>query len=156
VLSCYWNRRRIAAWLDGALDGEAARATQAHVSRCSGCRQEAAELERLSALLRSTPPPSDPDWTGFWPGVVRRLEAARDTPVPHARRAWPRPRWAYGGVLAAALLVTLTLWHLAPGPLAPEPPVIVRSADTGYPDGHVMVYSTPERDLTVVWVFGAD
>jgi hypothetical protein len=66
------------------------------------------------------------------------------------------PRWAYGGALAAALLVSLTVWQLMPTALAPDMPVIVRSADSGDPHATVMVYSTPERDLTVVWVLGLD
>jgi hypothetical protein len=37
-----------------------------------------------------------------------------------------------------------------------EPPLIVRSADSDYPDATVMVYSTPDQDLTVVWVFGVE
>jgi hypothetical protein len=108
-------------------------------------------------MLRAIPAPRDPDWTGFWPGVVRRIDdAGRPAEAPR-RRVWRiAPRWAYGGALAAALLLSLTVWQMMPGPLAPETPVIVRSADTGYPGGRVMVYSTPDQDLTVVWVFGAE
>lgn len=128
-----------------------------HVARCGRCATEAGALRRLHAALQATPRPADPDWSGFWPGIVRGIEDARFAPrrVPH-RSGWLRPRWAYGGALAAALLVSLTFWQLMPERLAPEAPVIVRSADTGYPGAQVMVYSTPEQDLTVVWVLGAD
>jgi anti-sigma factor RsiW len=156
VLSCYRHRRLISAWLDGALSVDAARATEAHVARCSRCSREADSLRRLSAALRATPGPSDPDWTGFWPAIVRGVEDARRTPAPRRRSAWLAPRWAYGGALAAALLVSLTVWQLMPERLAPDAPVIVRSANTDYPGAQVMVYSTPDRDLTVVWVFGAE
>lgn len=123
---------------------------------CARCANEVHGLRRLEAALRATPPPPDPDWTGFWPGIVRRIDDARHVPVRQQRRAWLTPRLAYGGAVAAALLITLTVWQLVPERLAPESPIIVRSADTGYPGGHVMVYSTPDQDLTVVWVFGTE
>jgi anti-sigma factor RsiW len=156
VLTCYFHRRRITGWLDGALDPDVARATEAHVARCARCAREVEGLRRLKAALRATPAPADPDWAGFWPGIVRRIDQARHAPARPQRHAWLTPRLAYGGAVAAVLLITLTVWQLVPGRPAPESPVIVRSADTGYPGGHVMVYSTPDQDLTVVWVFGTD
>lgn len=159
MLSCYLYRRRIGAWLDGALAPDAARAVGRHVSRCGACSAETDGLRRLHAALGAVATPADPDWSGFWPGVVRRIEDARDARPRAAvrRRSWLQPRWAYGGALAAALVVSLTVWQLLPEHLAPETSeMIVRSAQTDYPGGHVMVYSTPEKDLTVVWVFGGD
>ena len=37
-----------------------------------------------------------------------------------------------------------------------EAPVVVSSANSDYPGASLMVYHTPERDMTVVWVFGVD
>lgn len=156
MLSCYFHRRRIGAWLDGALDDRLSRSTAAHVDRCGRCTGEAASLKRLKSLLSAVPKAEEPDWTGFWPGVVRGIQDAREPRRERRRAAWLRPRWAYGGALAAALLVSLSMWQLVPMKPAPESPVIVRSADTGDPQATVMVYSTPERDLTVVWVFGLE
>jgi hypothetical protein len=110
-------------------------------------------------MVRTLPQPAEPDWTGFWAAVVRSVEAAR-RPVP--RPAGPRRfRWAVGGAVVAALAVSLTVWQLAPwelmtGPVRPDMAVVVRSAGTAAPNGSVMVYSPPERDLTVVWVFGLE
>lgn len=110
----------------------------------------------MKTLLTGMPAPAEPDWAGFWPGVVRGIQDAR-TPRREPRRlAWLRPRWAYGGALAAALLVSLTVWQLGPSSVTSESPVIVRSADTGDPNATVMVYSTTDRDLTVVWVMGLE
>lgn len=67
-----------------------------------------------------------------------------------------RPRLAFGGALAGVLLVSLTLWQAFYAPTVPEATVIVSSARTEIPDGAVMVYSPPEKDLAVVWVFGGD
>jgi len=98
---------------------------------------------------------AEPDWTGFWPGVVRAVDAAKTArPAPTARLA-SRPRWALGGALAAALLVSIGVWQFGPDGTQPDG-VIVRSASTGDPGATVMVYGTPERDVAVVWVLGLD
>ena len=110
----------------------------------------------MKALLTEMAAPADPDWTGFWPGVVRGIQDARVPRREPQRRSRLRPRWAYGGALATALLVSTAVWQLMPSPVTPEFPVIVRSADTGDPNATVMVYSTPDRDLTVVWVMGLE
>jgi hypothetical protein len=116
----------------------------------------------MKTLLQRTltPPavPAEPDWTAFWPGVLRGIEDAGRAPAAASRPLWLRPRWALGGALVAALLVSATLWQWqadAP-PASSENPVVVSSADTDHPGGSVMVYHTPDRDMTVVWVFGLD
>ena len=161
MLTCYRTRRRIGAWLDEALDPETARSTAAHLASCAGCQREAEGLRRLRGLLRRTLTPLQPDWTGFWQGVVRGIEDRRQTrPVPVRRSWWEsmwRPRWALGGALATALLVSLGVWQWAPsGPRPSEAGVMVTSARTEDPRGTVMVYSTPEQDVAVVWVFGLE
>jgi anti-sigma factor RsiW len=156
VLTCYLTRRRLGAYLDGALDEGTARSTAAHVATCGVCRREVDELRRLRSLLQGNlGTVTDPDWTGFWPGVVRGIDAAKaDRQGARAPRRW-QPRWALGGALAAALLVSLGLWQFGPGTAA-GPGVVVRSASTGDPRATVMVWGTPERDVAVVWVLGLD
>jgi hypothetical protein len=119
-------------------------------------------LRRLHGLLQSTVATAEPEWTGFWQGIVRGIEDRRDArPVPAPRRWWHgvgRPRWALAGALAAVLM-SLGVWQWAPGPhLSPlaDAGVLVTSASTEDPRGTVMVYSTPEQDVAVVWVFGLD
>jgi hypothetical protein len=34
--------------------------------------------------------------------------------------------------------------------------VVATSSNPDYPGASLMVYHTPERDMTVVWVFGVD
>jgi anti-sigma factor RsiW len=156
-LTCYLYRRRIGAWLDGALDDRRTRSIAAHVGGCSRCAADANALRRMKTLLTGMPVPAEPEWAGFWPGVVRGIQ---DAPVaraePRRTAGWLRPRWAYGGALAAALLVSTAVWQMVPSSIAPESPVIVRSVDTDDPNATVMVYSTPDRDLTVVWVMGLE
>lgn len=153
-------QRRLGAYFDGALNETETRAMTAHVSQCTKCSREIAQLRQLRPLFEGalpTPPP--PDWTGFWAGVVRGIEADRH-PSPAPRPVWRRwvvqPRVVFGGVLTAvALLSLLTVWQVFYSPTVPEAAVIVRSARTDLPGG-VMVYASPEQDLTVVWVFDSD
>jgi anti-sigma factor RsiW len=160
VLTCLLTRRRIGAYLDGALENGAAQSTAKHLRSCRTCQREAEQLRRVRALLQRTlglgVRPAEPDWSGFWPGVVRGIEAARGrpTPVAEAPRRWRRPRWALGGALVTAMLVSVTIWQTLPGP--PDDPITVNSAQTEDPRGTVMVYSTQEKDVAVVWVLGLD
>jgi anti-sigma factor RsiW len=157
VLTCYRTRKKIGAYLDQALDAETASATAAHLASCEGCRREAETLRRLHALLQRNLAPAQPDWTGFWQGVVRGIEDRKTAPMRRHwwQQAW-RPRWAVGSALAAALLVTLGVWQFSPSPVPSSAGVMVTSARTEDPRGTVMVYSTPEQDVAVVWVFGLD
>ena len=136
-----------------------ARSTAAHLASCRTCQQEADELRRLRGLIQGSLAPAEPDWTGFWQGVVRGIEDGRAArPARPERRWWQSPwgqRWALGGALAAALLVSIGVWQWTPGPRL-DAGVLVTSASTEDPRGTVMVYSTPEQDVAVVWVFGLD
>ena len=72
------------------------------------------------------------------------------------QQAW-RPRWALGGATGRALLlVDRRLAVRRPASGRSEAGVLVTSASTDDPRGTVMVYSTPEQDVAVVWVFGLD
>jgi len=159
MLTCYRARRRLDAFVDGALATADVRWVAAHVTACPRCGAEAQALRRLQAALRQAVMPGEPgDWTGFWPGVVRGIEASRRQPVSvPARRSWkPRLAVGFGGALAAGLLATLTLWPPFFSPSYPEGAIVVSAADTTHPRGTVMVYTPPEKDVAVVWVFGVD
>jgi anti-sigma factor RsiW len=165
VLTCLLTRRRIGAYLDGALDSRASRSIAGHLSGCTQCQGEAENIRRVRALLQRTVSlgqnRAEPDWSGFWPGIVRGIEEAkhRELPAPVARRGswWWRPRLTLGGALVAAALVSITLWQLNTGPLAPDAPIFVSSAHTDDPRGSVVVYSPHEQqDVAVVWVLGLD
>ena len=165
VLTCLLTRRRIGAHLDGALENGPATAMSRHLSRCAKCQGEAENIRRVRALLQRTlslgQNRAEPDWSGLWPGIVRGIEDAKHKETPArvlARRSWWwRPRLTLGGALVAAALVTVTLWQLNSGPLAPDAPIFVSSAHTDDPRGTVVVYSPHEQqDVAVVWVLGLD
>ena len=156
VMTCYLVRRRLGAWVDGALDERRAAGIAAHVARCARCPHEVESMRRLRTLLQAALTPVEPDWTAFWPGIVRGIQDAR-VPAPAARRSFAfGRRWAFGSAaVAAAILASLMVWQLLPGrPREAEAQVVVRSADS--PGRSVMVYSTPDQDMTVVWVFERD
>jgi len=157
VLICYFTRRKLGAYLDGVLDAGAARSTGAHLAGCTACQAEADELRRLRRLLQSHVRAAEPDWSGFWPGIVRGIRDARiERPVAAGDPNRWRPRWAVGGALAAGLLVSAGVWQWALGPVESEAGISVSHARTDDPRGSVMVYTSPERDVAVVWVFDVD
>lgn len=155
VASCYLRKRRIGAYLDSALAGPAARAMAAHLERCPPCQAEAAGLGRLRGLVRESAPVAEPDWTGFWPGIRRGIEAAARPARPRVARALLHRRAALVGAAAAALLA-VTVWQGGDSPVVTEGTTTVAIADTEHPDGSVMVYTPPGDYMTVIWVFGLD
>lgn len=161
MLIHYLTRRRLGAYLDGALTGSQARRAEAHIAGCPACQNELEAFRRLKAAVHRSLSTADPDWTGFWQGVVRGVEDQRlRAPLPDRvpRRAVWRSQWAMGGALAVVVLLSVTLWQnlgLSPGSIA-DAPIVVNAASTGEPDGSVMVYSTSDKAVTVVWVFDGE
>jgi anti-sigma factor RsiW len=155
VLSCFLSRRRISAFLDGELSGARARTVSRHLSGCGGCRRQADQLERLRAMLGAERVVRQPDWSGFWPGVVRGIEAARSGPAG-AVPSFPRRRVVLAGMGAlTGGLLAFGVWTLSNPPVPLHGAHLVELADTEYPEG-VMVYSPPESDMTVIWVFSPE
>lgn len=158
MLICYRARRRLGAYLDGALDSTDARWTERHLTTCSGCQTEVGQLRRMKALVAEVAAVPEPDWTGFFPGIVRGIQdehrAVAVESRPPARR-W-RPQWAMGGAALATLALAFVLWQGGYVPGSAEAGVVVNAAETESPSGTVMVYTTPNKDLAVVWVFDSD
>ena len=89
-----------------------------------------------------------------------------------AGRALARPRLVFGAAAAAAavgLLAILAPWpDTVQRPAVPPPPVatpgatetpvlaqvLIQSVETDDPQSSVMVFDSPESDMTVLWVFG--
>jgi anti-sigma factor RsiW len=169
---CRLIRRRLGAFQDGELGAVARAKTTAHLARCPGCAAELAGLGRLRAALTAAPPePPEAVWDAFWPQVRARMAAAPTEARPTLRAAWPplfgAGRFAFGSALAAVALAVIAVvapWQ--PEPIRPESPaialaptpaaVVVQSVETADPQSSVMVYTNPESDVTVVWVFGLE
>lgn len=158
VLTCYRARRRLGAYLDGALGDADARWTERHLAACAACQGEAGQLRRVKALVAEVSAIPEPDWTGFFPGIVRGIEAERRGVAPAVtrpvRRWWPQ--WVMGGAVLASIALALVVWQGGRVATPAEAGVLVTSANTENPGGTVMVYTAPEKDLAVVWVFDSD
>lgn len=162
-LLCLWVRPRLGPLADGALAPRVARWIDRHRAGCSRCATEVARLRALRDLVRAAArQPADPDWTGFWSGV--RHGIAQGTPpavrdpwwLPFWRPVWGHPRLALSGALAAALVLTLSLWPVDDDGRVSSAwagPVVVHDVSTPDPERTVMVYSSPDRSLTVIWLF---
>jgi hypothetical protein len=60
--------------------------------------------------------------------------------------------------MAVALALAFSLWPGGEGqmPAAWAEPVVVQDVGTTDPDRSVMVYSTPDHALTVIWLFNPE
>jgi hypothetical protein len=59
------------------------------------------------------------------------------------------------GAVTAGLVAVVLLSGVSERTSVPPDGHLVELADTEYPDG-VMVYSPPESDMTVIWVFSPE
>lgn len=103
----------------------------------------------------------EPDWSGFWPAVQARIVQEAPRPIrdawwlPYWKPVWGHPRMALSGLAISSLALALVLW---PSPHAPvsravASPVEVQDVSTPDPNRSVMVFSNPDDDVTVIWVF---
>ena len=176
---CWLIRRRLGAYQDGELSAGARSRVGQHIRGCGPCRLQLEALGRLrTALTLDAVDPSEAIWTAFWPQVRARIAA----PAPARSGAWERtwggvrvrPRLGLAPALAGGALAVLAVvapWQRAPQQ-TPSPGsvgggvetvgvqpaaldhVVIQSIETDDPDIPVMVYASPESDVTVLWVFG--
>jgi anti-sigma factor RsiW len=176
---CWLIRRRLNGYRDDELSPGTRRQVDTHLQRCERCSQELATLNRLhTALALDVADPPEAVWTAFWPQVRDRIAVPAARPEPVRRSLWApamaRPRLGFAPALAAGALAVLAVvapWQRAPhelpaptpvvsGPelVSPQPAgldqVVIQSIETEDPDVPVMVYASPESDMTVLWVFG--
>lgn len=161
---CFWNRPRLERLVDGALGPRAGRAAAQHALRCQGCGREVERLRQLRALVQNAEADvADPDWSGFWPAV--RLRIARETPPPvrdawwlrYWKPVWGHPRVVVSGLAISMLAIALVFWPSVHAPVsqAVAAPVEVQDVSTSDPNRSVMVFSNPDDDVTVIWLFNA-
>jgi len=179
-IGCHFTQKRLDAFHDGELESSARAKTEAHLARCSACAGELAALGRLRAALAiPLAEPPDAVWETFWPQVRARIAADPVEQTPPFRGSWLPSlgpwRLALGTALAGAVAVLLVAapWQrepeqrIATQPIAMQPietpraglltqAAVVESVETGDPQSSVMVYTNPESETTVVWVFGLD
>ena len=134
-----------------------------HLNGCAYCRESALEQKRLTALVREVAvETTEPTWSGFWPRVRARIVSEGPLVGRPPRRARPArslvwlPRLAAGSAVAGILLLGLLLWRSEDRVEPAVPGIVVRALEMSNPNTNVMVFSTQEHGLTVIWVFGLD
>jgi anti-sigma factor RsiW len=159
-LSCAVVRFRLERHADGALGARGARLVTTHLAGCPACRAASEKWVLLRALVRqAVSVPADPDWLGFWPPVRSRILSEDPRPlreswwVPFWKPVWGHPRLAFGAALLAVLVVTFSFWPVDDAAFASQVNVQDVSADD--PDRSVMVYTSRDPRVTVIWVFGS-
>ena len=160
-LSCAVVQRRLERHADGALGARGARFVTGHMAGCSACRATSEEWVRLRALVKQAASrPAEPDWSGFWPPVRARIVSEEPRPVreswwvPFWKPVWGHPRLAFGAALLAVLVMAFSFWPVDDAAFASQVNVQDVSADD--PDRSVMVYSSRDTGVTVIWVFGSN
>lgn len=89
----------IPAYALGALEGEDARALEAHLQTCESCRTELADYRAVSDSLLAAIPPRQPS-----PALRKRLQAR----LPSAQKsARPRFAWSFGRLATGGALLLL-------------------------------------------------
>jgi len=96
---------RLSAYVDGALEGGALAAAEAHLAGCAACRAAVGDLRRVVAMaqaLDDRPPERD-----LWPAIAERIAPARAAvvvPLASRRRfAFSVPQLAAAGVALSLL-----------------------------------------------------
>jgi anti-sigma factor RsiW len=102
-MSCELVERDLDAYLDRELDAEASAAVAAHVRTCAVCRQQLAQRETLSRLVRGAPYYSAPD-------RLRARVVAQSIRSTSVRRVLT---WAAAAVLVLSVGAGMTLWRPA-------------------------------------------
>ena len=176
---CWLIRRQLGGYRDGELSSGARRRVEAHLPGCEHCSRELGVLNRLHTVLTlDVADPPEAVWTAFWPQVRDRIATDGGRPEPVRRSLWgpglARPRLGYAPALAAGALAVLAVvapWaprYESPAPAVTagletasvqptgldQDQVVIQSIETEDPDVPVMVYASPESDVTVLWVFG--
>jgi len=114
-MTCDDVRPRLTAYLDGDLDPDRGTVVRGHLRTCDACRLISEQESMLRDGLRDLPTVDAP--SGMWANIQAQLAAAEisESKRPGWKRALARwtpmlPRFAMGGVLAAAA-VTILWWR---------------------------------------------
>jgi anti-sigma factor RsiW len=134
---------RLSAYVDGALDGDALTAAEAHLAACAECRAAVQDLRRVVGLARALddrPPGRD-----LWPGIAERIGSSRGAEVvplaPRRRFVLSVPQLAAAGIALSALSAGLagTAVHL----LGSRTPAVAQLPQTAAFSQHVAAGAAP-------------
>jgi anti-sigma factor RsiW len=125
--SCTWARARLPLLAGGDGLGADRRPLERHLLLCAGCRRHLAALRASQDVLRAaaSQPPARREAPSLWPALALQIREAR-----RRRSSWPGDgvrAWAWpglglaSGLLAALLVLGLTLDLRTPAPAVPTP-----------------------------------
>ena len=140
---------------------------EAHLSSCQSCLAELNQLLALRGHLHQRLTASLPleDARRFWQNVERKIQEAEVHPWWNPRRFkelfwfYPKLKWASAAVLGTTVLLFTADLVLRPaippptplGPTEPGPKTVVESVEGG-PNSSVVLFSTPDQQLKIIWV----
>lgn len=158
---------RLDAYVDGELREAERHQVEAHLTSCRRCSDELGRLRAIrhhvrQSLVVSLP---GPDARRFWDEVERKIEGAKPRPwwgLDRVRELfwfYPKLTWASAAVLGTTVLLFTADLLLRPSfppptPLVPtdaQPKTVVESVEGG-PNSSVVLFSTPDQQLKIIWV----
>ncbi len=158
---------RLGPYLDGELAEARQQSLKAHVGSCQSCSAELDRLQRLRNQIHRnlTASLSGKDAGRFWEHVERKIGEGK---VPRWRMLdrvrelfwfYPKVSWASAAVLVTTVFlfaVDLLLRPAIPpptplGPTEPGPKTVVESVEGG-PNNSVVLFSTPDQRLKIIWI----
>lgn len=158
---------RIGAYVDGELEEGRRERMEAHILSCQSCSAELQRLRTLQEQLRRSLAVSLPgqDADLFWQNVERKIQEAKvprwwmPGQIRELFRSHPRLLWGSAGILGTTVLLFTADMVLRPSlqppaPLAPTdaPPRTVVESVEGGPNSSVILFSTPDQQLKIIWV----
>ncbi len=120
-MPCDQPKSQLFLYLDGELVPPEALAVEQHLQQCRACQREAAAHQRLRSLLRTTLQDEEVP-THLWPAMQQRIAQEAATHSQSRITRSQRRLWISGGVLAALLLLALTMYQWT----RPSVPVVVQ------------------------------
>ncbi len=158
---------RLGAYVDGELGQARRQRVESHLGSCQSCSAELDRLRRLRDQLHRSMAVSlsGQDAGRFWEHVERKIREAK------APRWWtldrvrelfwfyPKLKWASVAALGTTVLLFTADLVLRPaippptplGPTDTRPRTVVESVEGG-PNSSVMLFSTPDQKLKIIWV----
>jgi|GEM_PF-1492254 len=106
-MKCDEARQRLPYYMAGALAWPTRQRLQRHLDACPACRLEAEGHIRVIKLVEALPSHEPPP--GLWQGVLNRIEAGEELPLPVPERRRLRAFGVPAAVLAAAAAASLLL-----------------------------------------------
>lgn len=111
MIGCWFFRKKLPAFVSKELLPGEEEKVRRHIEKCAGCRQEAAEYEKIIRAAGEEEKPflSEVFWRKFDERLDMRINSGRDPVIPVRFSFAPSLRPAYAAVIAVLILLALLL-----------------------------------------------